>query len=65
MMWRSRSTTETATSAAQKKEATAASAEKPKASTEAPTRSAVRNSTRGYFQGMVSPQLRQRPCRKR
>ncbi len=61
MILRSRSVTETATSVAQKNEATAASQVSPKARTHAATRSPVTSSTSGYFHGIVVPQERQRP----
>src|ERR671914_2681525 len=63
MTRRSKSVTVTATSAAQKTIATAASHDSPKAATQPATRSAVTSSTTGYFHGIDAPQWRQRPRR--
>src|SRR5436305_10666023 len=60
---RSRSVTDTATSAAQKSVATAASGLGPNATRHAATRRAVTSSTSGYFHGIEAPQERQRPRR--
>ena len=62
---RSMSVTETATSAAQKNAAIAASNVRPKARTHAAIEQAVTSSTTGYLHGIATPQLRQRPRRRR
>ena len=63
MMRRSKSVAETATSAAQRKEATAASHVTPKRSTQPAISSPVVASTSGYRQGIAVRQWRQRPRR--
>ena len=63
MMRRSKSVAETATSAAQRKEATAASHVTPKRSTQPAIRSPVVASTSGYRQGIAVRQWRQCPRR--
>src|SRR5437763_1951596 len=61
MMRRSRSIAEMATSTTQKRAAIAPLNVNPKSSAQPATSSAVTSSTAGYFHGMVTPQLRQRP----